>query len=381
MGEQVYGKGDPAPNVAFSDQAFVHTMDDAKAKKLWPRPEPEAAPPKTAQNGTATAGPGTGTSTADDVEAGAGSETPAPGTFHAEGPLRQALADVFAAARDAGVGGFASVTIKLFSPADTWSFHQAAAALKGPATTCGLEASMSGEGVEEFEVLFRGSMTKANQVKSFLTPNLASAAEATLQGVYAFHYAADPLATDPGSEGSVGRPRSRSSAAGRPSSRPRPPPPEPDGSPPPAEPRETRTPAGNSAPPTPPARVCSSRSGVTASPERARPGVLPGGFRSPRSAAGPYRLMEPLLLKRLANLGLPAAGLKRGGSAAERVHERDAVSLALLFRALAPMRSIDRIRLVADGIDRLSPEEANTGWAWPCTAPARGGCSRRCGCC
>ena len=87
----------------------------------------------------------------------------------------------------------------------------------------------------------------------------------------------------------------------------------------------------------------------------------------------PYRLMEPLLLKRLANLGLPAAGLKRGGSAAERVHERDAVSLALLFRALAPMRSIDRIRLVADGIDRLSPEEANywLGMALHRTRPRR----------
>ena len=202
VGEQVYGKGDPAPNVAFSDQAFVHTMEDAKAKKLWPRPEPEPAPPKTAQNGTATAGPGTGTSTAGDVGAQP-AEQPAPGTFAAQGSLGRALTDVFDNARDAGVAGFASLSIKLFNPTETWNFHQAAAALKGPVTTCTLDASMSAEGVEEFEVVFRGSMAKANQVKSFLTPHLASAAEASLEGIYDFDYAAEPLATDTGSEESL----------------------------------------------------------------------------------------------------------------------------------------------------------------------------------
>lgn len=87
-----------------------------------------------------------------------------------------------------------------------------------------------------------------------------------------------------------------------------------------------------------------------------------GGAQGPPIATirgRPYRLLEPLLLKRLAGLGLPASNLKVGKVAAAPAPERDAVALALLFRALAPMRSIDRIRLVAEGIDRLSPEEAN----------------------
>ena len=35
-----------------------------------------------------------------------------------------------------------------------------------------------------------------------------------------------------------------------------------------------------------------------------------------------------------------------------------ALNLALLFRVLAPMRSIDNIRAVSDGIDKMSREEA-----------------------
>jgi hypothetical protein len=40
------------------------------------------------------------------------------------------------------------------------------------------------------------------------------------------------------------------------------------------------------------------------------------------------------------------------------INEEAALTLGLLFRTLAPMRSIDRIRAVADGIDEMSREEA-----------------------
>jgi hypothetical protein len=39
-GNQIWGKGDPAPAVRITDDAFVHTMDDARKKHLWPRTEP-----------------------------------------------------------------------------------------------------------------------------------------------------------------------------------------------------------------------------------------------------------------------------------------------------------------------------------------------------
>ena len=39
-GSQVWGPGDPSPVIQISDNTFLHTMEDAKAKKLWPRAEP-----------------------------------------------------------------------------------------------------------------------------------------------------------------------------------------------------------------------------------------------------------------------------------------------------------------------------------------------------
>lgn len=39
-GNQVWGPGDPSPVIQVSDNTFLHTMEDAKARKLWPRAEP-----------------------------------------------------------------------------------------------------------------------------------------------------------------------------------------------------------------------------------------------------------------------------------------------------------------------------------------------------
>ena len=39
-GDQLWGKDDPEPAIRVSENAFVHTLDDARKKKLWPRPDP-----------------------------------------------------------------------------------------------------------------------------------------------------------------------------------------------------------------------------------------------------------------------------------------------------------------------------------------------------
>lgn len=73
----------------------------------------------------------------------------------------------------------------------------------------------------------------------------------------------------------------------------------------------------------------------------------------------PLRLVETAVIKRLRSLGISLAKLKTGETLKHAVDEEEAVSLALQFRALAPMRSVDRIQTVSDGIGRLSREEAN----------------------
>jgi len=69
-------------------------------------------------------------------------------------------------------------------------------------------------------------------------------------------------------------------------------------------------------------------------------------------------IVEARVLRRLRDLGLRLTGARRHEPPAVRLDEDTALSLALLFRVLAPMKSLDRIRIVADGIDRMSREEA-----------------------
>ncbi len=73
--------------------------------------------------------------------------------------------------------------------------------------------------------------------------------------------------------------------------------------------------------------------------------------RTPSLWGRSLRLVENRVLKRLRDLG-------KGETRRASLDEGVALNLALLFRALAPMRSIDRIRAVAEGIDNLTREEA-----------------------
>jgi hypothetical protein len=70
------------------------------------------------------------------------------------------------------------------------------------------------------------------------------------------------------------------------------------------------------------------------------------------------RLMEPRLLKRLSQNKISFGRMTDGKRETWPITEELALSLGLLFRTLAPMRSIDRITQVADGIDEMSREEA-----------------------
>ena len=70
------------------------------------------------------------------------------------------------------------------------------------------------------------------------------------------------------------------------------------------------------------------------------------------------RLIESRVLRRLKQAGISLNGIKRDQTSMFKLEEDLALNLALLFRVLAPMRSIDNIRMVSDGIDKMSREEA-----------------------
>jgi hypothetical protein len=72
----------------------------------------------------------------------------------------------------------------------------------------------------------------------------------------------------------------------------------------------------------------------------------------------PLRLIEPRLLKRLSRSKINLGSLDFDKTRAWKIDEDQALNLGLLFRVLAPMRNLDRIREVADGVEEMSREEA-----------------------
>lgn len=70
------------------------------------------------------------------------------------------------------------------------------------------------------------------------------------------------------------------------------------------------------------------------------------------------RLVEHRVLKRLRRARVNLGVLRPGKKKEWNLDEDLALTLALLFRALAPMRNLDRIRDVAEGVEGMSREEA-----------------------
>jgi len=69
------------------------------------------------------------------------------------------------------------------------------------------------------------------------------------------------------------------------------------------------------------------------------------------------RIAENRLLKRLAREKIVLGSLKPGKTKRWPLDEEVALALGLLFRVLAPMKNLDRIRQVAEGVEKMSREE------------------------
>ena len=69
-------------------------------------------------------------------------------------------------------------------------------------------------------------------------------------------------------------------------------------------------------------------------------------------------LVEHRVLKRLSRFGVRLGRSVDDGKRGHALDEDLALTLGLLFRTLAPMRSRDNMRAVADGIEEMGREEA-----------------------
>lgn len=194
-GDLVWGKGDPTPTIEISENAFVHTVANAKELGLWPRkPKGETGGTGGGTGGTTGGKGGTGGGTGGAGGGRGATATEAP-PLSAEGPLKLALTKLFESARKGKVKALASVTIRLYEYKPAWDLHQAVATFRDAEVSCYFETTISAEGIHEFEVKFRGTIAKANPVKSFLDSQLRASSEQTFTGDYALSFS-KPLGTD-----------------------------------------------------------------------------------------------------------------------------------------------------------------------------------------
>ena len=68
-------------------------------------------------------------------------------------------------------------------------------------------------------------------------------------------------------------------------------------------------------------------------------------------------LVEHRVLKQLSGEGVHLKNLQQGTTSGHEISEQTALTLGLLFRALAPMRNRDKMRSVAEGIATMEGVE------------------------
>ena len=122
---------------------------------------------------------------------------PPPTEMTAEGPLKEALNEIWEKARRARHARIRTLIIKMFSGPEIFKVHQALAVLRDVTVKCDLHADIAGDGIDEFTVHFVGKMDKAAPVKSFLEQQVRAASQAPCEAVYTLDFPAGlPLAGD-----------------------------------------------------------------------------------------------------------------------------------------------------------------------------------------
>ena len=200
-GDLLYGKDDPAPSIALDEEAVLFTMAYALEQRIWPRQQPKpdvqegqdseremegatagwipSARPSGCEDGTrATTDPGV----AFNVSAGMSTAAPRkPDTFTAEGPLRQALADIFTQARSAKAAALASLRIRIFDVPDGFKLLGGMAMVRVASVHVGITGEYETKAGSTVAVEFGGTPADALPVRDFLVPqcNASDAKEVT----------------------------------------------------------------------------------------------------------------------------------------------------------------------------------------------------------
>ena len=190
-GDLLYGPGDPAAGIEIDEQSVIFTMGYAKNVGLWPRKPDEQSEPQpddTTGGGTDTpVGDGTGATTGASP-VGAGPVGAAPGSFTAEGVLREALVQLWEQARAKEVDAIAMLTIRMFEAGDAFRLLGAIGAVSGSERTVTIAGGYETRDGGSFELEFRGPVSDAQPVREFLEPQLRDASSRNLEAGFELNF-------------------------------------------------------------------------------------------------------------------------------------------------------------------------------------------------
>ena len=251
-GDLLFGPGDPPADIRIDEQAVVMTMAYARNKGLWPRPKPEppgSGPtppglgpgppgptppgpgppgtglgPTTPESGPTPPGPGPTPpgpgSTPPGPEPGPGPTPPGPGptppgpgptspgpgpappgpgpqppppppgSFSAEGVLRDALAQIWEQARARRVKLIGTLKIRMFEAGDAFRLLGAVGAVSGAEKIVAITGGYETRDGASFVLEFRGPIPDAQPVKEFLEPQLRAASARTVEATFELSFAA-----------------------------------------------------------------------------------------------------------------------------------------------------------------------------------------------
>ena len=203
-GDLLFGPGDPPAEIAIDESSVVFTMAYAKNKGIWPRPKPAGTePPAPAPVPPAPGGEGGGAGGAGEFgvaenpesyrPGGDGTVPPPepllPGSFTAEGLLKEALLRLWEQARARGVDRIGVLSIRMFEAGDAFRLLGAVGAVSGAEKTVTFEGGYETRNGGSFELAFRGPVADAQPVREFIEPQLRDASARTLQAGFELVFA------------------------------------------------------------------------------------------------------------------------------------------------------------------------------------------------
>ena len=192
-GELLFGPGDPSANIVIDEQSVVFTIAFAKNASIWPRPTPGESLSAEASDGEIDEAGGAPTG---DPGAGPGVEPVGghppgvvPGSFTAEGVLKEALIRLWEQARAKEVEAVGVLTIRLFEAGDAFRLLGAVGAVSGAEKIVTIAGGYETRDGGSFELEFRGPVSDAQPLKEFLEPQLRDATNKNLEASFALTFA------------------------------------------------------------------------------------------------------------------------------------------------------------------------------------------------